>query len=88
MSDVINELILRTKARSRVTGIVVTHDMRTVERVADRVIMLSPAALLGPEEPQIVFDGTARELVRSSNPRVEQFVNGNAGERIEELSLT
>ena len=88
MSDVINELILRTKSRGRVTSIVVTHDMRTVERVADRVIMLRPAALLRPEEPQIVFEGTARELAESPDPRVEQFVNGNAGERIEELSLT
>jgi phospholipid/cholesterol/gamma-HCH transport system ATP-binding protein len=88
MSDVINELILRTKARGRVTSIVVTHDMRTVERVADRVIMLRPAALLGPREPQIVFEGTARELRQSPDPRFEQFVNGNAGERIEELSLT
>jgi phospholipid/cholesterol/gamma-HCH transport system ATP-binding protein len=87
MSDVINELILRTKSRGRVTSIVVTHDMRTVERVADRVIMLRPAALLRPEEPQIVFEGTARELAESPDPRVEQFVNGNAGERIEELSL-
>jgi phospholipid/cholesterol/gamma-HCH transport system ATP-binding protein len=86
MSDVINELILRTKSRGRVTSIVVTHDMRTVERVADRVIMLRPAALLRPEEPQIVFEGTAHELVESPDPRVEQFVNGNAGERIEELS--
>jgi phospholipid/cholesterol/gamma-HCH transport system ATP-binding protein len=87
MSDVINELILRTKSRSRVTSIVVTHDMRTVERVADRVIMLCPAALLRPDEPQIVFEGTARELAKSPDPRVTQFVNGNAGERIEELAL-
>jgi phospholipid/cholesterol/gamma-HCH transport system ATP-binding protein len=50
--------------------------------------MLRPAALLRPEEPQIVFEGTARELAESPDPRVEQFVNGNAGERIEELSLT
>lgn len=87
MSDVINQLILRTKARGRVTSIVVTHDMRTVERVADRVIMLSPAALLRPAEPQILFEGTSRELAASTDPRVDQFVNGNAGERIEELSL-
>ncbi len=87
MSDVINELILRTKSRGHVTSIVVTHDMRTVERVADRVVMLRPAALLGPNDPQIVFEGTARELANSPDPRVAQFVNGNAGERIEELSL-
>jgi phospholipid/cholesterol/gamma-HCH transport system ATP-binding protein len=88
MSDVINELILRTKSRGRVTSIVVTHDLRTVKRVADRVIMLYPSTLLRPGEPQIVFEGTARELEKSSDPRVAQFVNGNAGERIEELSLT
>jgi phospholipid/cholesterol/gamma-HCH transport system ATP-binding protein len=88
MSDVINELILRTKSRGRVTGIVVTHDMRTVERVADRVVMLCPAGHLRPDEPQIVFEGTARELAQSADPRVHQFVNGNAGERIEELSIS
>jgi len=38
MSDVINQLILRTRDRGHVTSIVVTHDMRTVERVADRVV--------------------------------------------------
>ncbi len=43
MSDVINELILRTHDRGNVTSIVVTHDMRTVERVADRVMMLAPS---------------------------------------------
>ncbi len=88
MSDVINELILRTKSRGRVTSIVVTHDMRTVERVADRVVMLCPAGHLRPDEPQIVFEGTARELAQSTDPRVYQFVNGNAGERIEELSIS
>jgi phospholipid/cholesterol/gamma-HCH transport system ATP-binding protein len=87
MSDVINQLILRTKARGHVTSIVVTHDMRTVERVADRVVMLCPAAHLRPDEPQILFEGTAEELATSRDPRVDQFVNGNAGERIEELSL-
>jgi phospholipid/cholesterol/gamma-HCH transport system ATP-binding protein len=87
MSDVINQLILRTKARGHVTSIVVTHDMRTVDRVADRVVMLCPAAHLRPDEPQILFEGTAKELASSRDPRVDQFVNGNAGERIEELSL-
>jgi phospholipid/cholesterol/gamma-HCH transport system ATP-binding protein len=87
MSDVINQLILRTKARGRVTSIVVTHDMRTVERVADRVVMLCPAALLRPEEPQIIFEGSSRQLSTSTDPRVDQFVNGNAGERIEEFAL-
>jgi phospholipid/cholesterol/gamma-HCH transport system ATP-binding protein len=86
MSDVINELILRTRERGNVTSIVVTHDMRTVERVADRVVMLAPLAQLAAGESQILFEGTAQEAMSSSDPRVDQFVYGKAGERIEELS--
>jgi phospholipid/cholesterol/gamma-HCH transport system ATP-binding protein len=87
MSDVINELILQTQARRPVTSVVVTHDMRTVEKVADRIVMLYPLAQLGPDEPQIVFEGTAAEAFASSDPRVSQFVRGEARERIEELML-
>jgi phospholipid/cholesterol/gamma-HCH transport system ATP-binding protein len=86
MSDVINELILRTHDRGNVTSIVVTHDMRTVERVADRVIMMSPVTQVGEEESQILFEGSAQALMTSSDRRVDQFVYGKAGERIEELS--
>jgi phospholipid/cholesterol/gamma-HCH transport system ATP-binding protein len=86
MSDVINELILRTRERGHVTSIVVTHDMRTVERVADRVLMLAPVSQVAADESQILFEGTAQEVMASSDPRVDQFVYGKAGERIEELS--
>ena len=86
MSDVINELILRTHDRGHVTSIVVTHDMRTVERVADRVLMLCPVTQVGANESQILFEGTSAELMASSDPRVDQFVYGKAGERIEELA--
>ena len=37
MSDVINELIMSTRRTHLVTSIVVTHDMRTARKVADRV---------------------------------------------------
>jgi phospholipid/cholesterol/gamma-HCH transport system ATP-binding protein len=86
MSDVINQLILRTRDRGHVTSIVVTHDMRTVERVADRVVMLAPVAQVAAGESQILFEGTAEALMASGDPRVDQFVYGKAGERIEELS--
>ena len=48
MSDVINELILQTRREHPVTSIVVTHDMKTVRKVADRVVMLYPLARLEP----------------------------------------
>ncbi len=47
MSDVINELILQTQRSKKTTGVVVTHDMKTVTKVADRVVMLYPLARLG-----------------------------------------
>ena len=44
MSDVINELILRTRRRYPVTSVVVTHDMHTAHKVADRIVMFYPLA--------------------------------------------
>ncbi len=85
MSDVINELILRTRDARPVTSVVVTHDMRTARKVADRVVMLYPLARLGPEEPQILFDGPPSELDEHPDPRVTQFVRGEAGERLLEM---
>jgi phospholipid/cholesterol/gamma-HCH transport system ATP-binding protein len=85
MSDVINELILRTRSRYPVTSIVVTHDMHTVKRVADRVLMLYPTSRLEPDKPQIIYDGPPDEMERSRDPRVAQFVRGEAGERLMEM---
>jgi phospholipid/cholesterol/gamma-HCH transport system ATP-binding protein len=85
MSDVINELILRVRSRPRVASVVVTHDMNTARKVADRIIMLYPAFRLGADEPQVVFDGTPADLDRSGDPRIRQFVEGRAGSRLTEL---
>jgi len=85
MTDVINELILRVRQRPNVTSVVVTHDMHTARKVADRVIMLYPLFRLRPGEGQIVFDGTPAELDRSTDPRIRQFVEGRAGARLMEL---
>ena len=85
MTDVINELILRVKERPRVTSVVVTHDMNTARKVADRIIMLYPLFRLGRDESQIVFSGTPADLDRSRDPRIRQFVEGRAGNRLTEL---
>ena len=85
MSDVINELILRVRGRPNVTSVVVTHDMNTARKVADRVIMLYPLFRLRAGEPQVVFDGTAEELDHCQDPRIRQFVEGRAGARLMEL---
>ncbi len=85
MSDVINELILRVRAREGVTSIVVTHDMQTARKVADRIIMLYPLPRLAAGESQIVFEGTPEELDSTRDPRIRQFVEGRAGARLTEL---
>ena len=85
MSDVINELIMRTRLSHPVTSVVVTHDMRTARKVADRVVMLYPLSRLREDESQVIFDGPPSELDRTTDRRVVQFVQGEAGERIMEL---
>jgi phospholipid/cholesterol/gamma-HCH transport system ATP-binding protein len=87
MSDVINELILQTQHTKKATGVVVTHDMKTVLKVADRVIMLYPLPRLEPGESQILFDGTPEELEQCEDPRVGQFIRGEAGERLREMAM-
>lgn len=86
MSDVINQLMLRTRERYGVTSVIVTHDMNTARRVADRVVMLYPLARLDPDEPQILFDGAPSEIDACRDKRVTQFVRGEAGDRLMELS--
>lgn len=85
MSDVINELIMRTRDQNSVTSIVVTHDMKTAQKVADRVVMLYPLGRLKPTESQIIFDGTPSEIIDCADKRVSQFVRGEAGERMLEM---
>jgi phospholipid/cholesterol/gamma-HCH transport system ATP-binding protein len=84
MTDVINELILQTRQRRPVTSVIVTHELRTVQKVADRVVMLYPMARLAPGGNQVLFDGTPGELPRCPDPRVRQFVEGEARDRLQE----
>lgn len=85
MSDVINELILATRRRYPVTSVIVTHDMQTARKVANRVVMLYPRTRLQPGMSQVLFDGPPSDLDHADDRRVRQFVRGEAGERIDEL---
>ncbi len=88
MSDVINELIMRTRRKYPVTSVMVTHDMHSARKVADRIILLYPTSRLQPGESQILFDGTPAEIDQCPDRRVRQFVNGEAGERLMEMRAT
>jgi phospholipid/cholesterol/gamma-HCH transport system ATP-binding protein len=88
MTDVINELILQTRQKHPVTSVIVTHEMKTVHKVADRVVMLYPLSRLVPGENQMLFDGTPEELSRCTDGRVRQFIEGEARDRLQELART
>jgi phospholipid/cholesterol/gamma-HCH transport system ATP-binding protein len=78
MTDVINELILQTRRNRPVTSVIVTHEMRTVHKVADRAIMLAPLGALGPHDSQVIFNGPPDQLVNNKDERVRQFALGQA----------
>lgn len=85
MSDVINELMVRMSNHPDVASIIVTHDMKSAIKVADRIIMVFPLSRLSRTEPQLIFDGTPEQLEHAADRRVRQFVEGEAGERLMEL---
>lgn len=70
-ADGINELILKLQRELNVTSVVVTHDMASVYKVADRIVMLY--------DGKFIFDGTSDEIRNASDDRVRQFVEGRAG---------
>ena len=72
-SDVINELILKLKRELSVTSLVVTHDMNSAFKVADRIVML--------HEGKLIFDGSPDEIQQSDVPVVRRFVQGEAGDQ-------
>jgi len=74
MSNMINELMVNVRRQHHVTGIMVTHDLHSARVVADRIIMLAPLSKLKSGEPQIVFDGTPRELYLSPIERIRRFI--------------
>ncbi len=69
-ADVINDLILRMQERLKVTSIVVTHDMTSAYKVANRIAMLY--------EGKIIGTGTPDEIKNTTNPIIRQFITGSA----------
>ena len=70
MTDSINRLINNFHGKGSTTSVVVTHEMRTVRDVSDRVLMLYNG--------KIQFDGSTVDFLSSSDPRVMAFLNGDS----------
>jgi len=69
-ADTINELIIKLQRELKITSIVVTHDMQSVYKVADRVVMLGSG--------RIIADGSPEQMRNSTNPKVQQFIQGRS----------
>ncbi|MCI0405289.1 MAG: ABC transporter ATP-binding protein [candidate division Zixibacteria bacterium] len=70
MADVINELILDLRKRLGNTAVVVTHDMASAFKIADRICMLFKG--------KIIWDGSPAETRESRDPVVQQFITGTS----------
>ena len=69
-ADSINELIRSLHDKLKMTSIVVTHDMKSAYRVADKIAMLY--------QGKIIAEGTSEEIQNTQHPVVHQFINGLA----------
>lgn len=70
MSDVINELIIRLRENLSITSIVITHDMKSAFKVADRLVMF--------HEGKVVYEGTVDDATNTNNILLRQFIEGRA----------
>ena len=70
MAQLLGDLIKRLKLQLNLTSIVVTHDMRLAEKLADRVVFL--------HEGRAVFFGTYAEMEKSMEPIVREFLELDA----------
>ena len=67
-ADAINDLIIELNRKLRVTSIVVTHDMVSAYKIADRIAMLYRG--------KIIAVGPSEEIKNTNDPIVKQFITG------------
>jgi phospholipid/cholesterol/gamma-HCH transport system ATP-binding protein len=69
ISSVIDELIINLTEKSKVTSIIVTHEMASAFRIGTRMAMLY--------QGKIIEDAEAEQFKQSTNPVVAQFLSGS-----------
>ena len=70
MADGINELIREMHQQLRVTSIVVTHDLNSAYKIADRIVMLYQGRIVGGGSPE--------EIQNTPDPLIHQFIMGSS----------
>ena len=68
MAQLLGDLIQKLKFQLKLTSIVVTHDMRLAQKLADRLVFLHKA--------KAIFFGTTEEMERSEDPVIQQLLVG------------
>ncbi|MDB6139478.1 MAG: methionine import ATP-binding protein MetN, partial [Verrucomicrobiaceae bacterium] len=71
LADAIDQMIVRLQKRYKVTSLVVTHDMKSMFTIANRVAMFKRGV--------IKFLGTPEELRNCPDAEVQDFINGRSG---------
>lgn len=66
----VDRLIKKMNETHKITSIVVTHDMKSAYRIADRIIMIY--------EGKKIFSGTVEEIKNTGDPVIRQFIEGRA----------
>ena len=70
MADVINDLIIESAKDLGATTLTITHDMVSARKIADKIAMLY--------QGKIIWYGTVKELDKTDNPYVKQFIKGSS----------
>ena len=79
MTDSMNKLISKFHNKGNVTSVIITHEMRTVKDVSDRVVMLYDTG--------IRFDGSTNDFLNSNDPVVQAFLIGDSSYKQKEVEL-
>jgi phospholipid/cholesterol/gamma-HCH transport system ATP-binding protein len=66
MAQLLGDLIKKLKYQLKLTSIVVTHDMRLAQKVADRVVFL--------HEARVIFFGKPEDMLKSEIDIVREFM--------------
>jgi phospholipid/cholesterol/gamma-HCH transport system ATP-binding protein len=70
MADVINDLIVASVSKLGATTISITHDMASARKIATRIAMIYGG--------RFIWAGDAKDIDRSGNAYVDQFIHGRA----------
>lgn len=70
MADVINDLIIESARGLGASTLTITHDMASARKIADRIAMLY--------QGKIIWSGTVKEMDKSDNPYLRQFISGSS----------